>query len=175
MSGALVALRGHCVLRRGQDVPSFPRAPFLAAGILPTLRSGQVFLDEAEHFLHNRVASVARLRWCSGSSRNAVRLPSGTSVQLHRNPQFRQFPRETKERAPRVEFKNGRGTHDCRQESRSLPSKELADRQRSDDSELQMLSHLAARRIDAALSSSTSASGQLARVTFEPRSRTRGT
>jgi hypothetical protein len=27
------------------------------------------------------------LRWCSGSSRNAVRLPSGTSVQLHRNPQ----------------------------------------------------------------------------------------
>src|SRR5262245_31163864 len=26
------------------------------------------------------------LRWCSGSSRNTVRLPFGTSVQLHRNP-----------------------------------------------------------------------------------------
>jgi hypothetical protein len=25
--------------------------------------------------------------WCSGSSRNAVRLPFGTSVQLRRNPQ----------------------------------------------------------------------------------------
>src|ERR1051325_5619241 len=32
-------------------------------------------------------ASVATLRWCSGSSRNAVRLPSGKSVQLYRNPQ----------------------------------------------------------------------------------------
>ena len=40
MSGALVALRGHCVLRRGQDVPSFPRTPFLASCILPSLRSG---------------------------------------------------------------------------------------------------------------------------------------
>ena len=27
------------------------------------------------------------LRWCSGSSRNAVRHPSGASVQLRRNPQ----------------------------------------------------------------------------------------
>jgi integrase len=32
------------------------------------------------------------LRWCSGSSRNAVRLPSGTSVQLHRNPHFGESP-----------------------------------------------------------------------------------
>ena len=45
-------------------------------------------LDEAEQFLHNRVASVATLRWCSGSSRNAVRLPSGMSVQLRRNTQY---------------------------------------------------------------------------------------
>jgi hypothetical protein len=29
----------------------------------------------------------AALRWCLGSSRNAVRLPSGMRVQLHRNPQ----------------------------------------------------------------------------------------
>src|SRR5215831_17791737 len=48
-------------------------------------RSG-VSLDEAEHFLHNRDASVATLRWCSDSSRNAVRIPSGTCVQLRRNP-----------------------------------------------------------------------------------------
>ena len=58
MSGALVALRDFCVLRRGQDVPSFPRTPFLASGALPPLRSGQVSLDEAEHFLHNRDASA---------------------------------------------------------------------------------------------------------------------
>jgi hypothetical protein len=36
--------------------------PFAAIGALPPLRSGQVFLDEAEHFLHNRTASVATLR-----------------------------------------------------------------------------------------------------------------
>jgi hypothetical protein len=29
---------------------------------------GHVPLDEAEHFLHNRGASVATLGWCSGSS-----------------------------------------------------------------------------------------------------------
>jgi hypothetical protein len=38
-------------------------------------------------FQHNREASVATLRWCSGSSRNAVRLAFGTGVQLHWNPQ----------------------------------------------------------------------------------------
>jgi hypothetical protein len=31
-------------------------------------------------------ASVATLRWCSGSSRNAVRIHSGFSVRLRRNP-----------------------------------------------------------------------------------------
>ena len=30
-AGAPAALRGHCVLRWGQDVPSFPHAPFLTA------------------------------------------------------------------------------------------------------------------------------------------------
>jgi hypothetical protein len=43
-------------------VPSFPRTPFFAGSALPPLRSGQVFLDETEHFLHNRSASVATLR-----------------------------------------------------------------------------------------------------------------
>jgi hypothetical protein len=49
----------------GRAIP-FPRTPFLASGALPALRSGQVSLDEAEHFLHNRSAIVATLRWCSG-------------------------------------------------------------------------------------------------------------
>ena len=43
-------------------MPSFPRTPFFATGALPPLRSGQVFLDDAEHFRHNRSASVATLR-----------------------------------------------------------------------------------------------------------------
>src|SRR5579864_3668431 len=48
--------------------------PFPRSGSLPPLRFGQFFLDEAEHFLENRMASVAMLRGCSGSSRNVVRL-----------------------------------------------------------------------------------------------------
>ena len=60
----------------------FPRTPFSASGVLPSLRSGQVSLAEAEHFLRNRSASVATLRWCSGSSRNAVRLPFGMSISF---------------------------------------------------------------------------------------------
>src|SRR6184192_378637 len=61
--------------------------PFPRSGSLPPLRFGQFFLDEAEHFLH-RMASVATLRGCSGSSRNAGRLPFGNSVRLRRNPHF---------------------------------------------------------------------------------------
>jgi hypothetical protein len=80
---------GQCELRRGQDVPSFPRAPMLARGGFPSLRSGQVSLDEAKHFLHNRDASVAALRWCAGSSRNAVRNHPGFSVRLRRNLELR--------------------------------------------------------------------------------------
>ena len=68
-SGVLFALRGHCELRRGQGLRPFPRTSLSASGNLPALRSGQVSLDEAEHFLHNRAVRVATLRWCSGSSR----------------------------------------------------------------------------------------------------------
>ena len=50
------------MLRRGQGLRPFPRTPFSASGAVPPLRSGQVFLDEDEHFRHNRVASVATLR-----------------------------------------------------------------------------------------------------------------
>src|SRR5258708_2854463 len=45
-------------------------------------------LTKPNTFQHNREASVATLRWCSGSFRNAVRLPFGTGVQLRRNPQL---------------------------------------------------------------------------------------
>ncbi len=62
--------------------------PFPRSGSLPPLCFGQFFLDEAEHFLQNRMASVATLRGCSGSPRNAVRLPFGNSVRLRRNPHF---------------------------------------------------------------------------------------
>src|SRR5439155_13143204 len=55
-------------LRRRQGLSPLPRTPFSAGGVLPPLRSGEVSLDQAEHFLHNPVASAATLRWCSGSS-----------------------------------------------------------------------------------------------------------
>ena len=90
---ALIALRDRCVLRRGQDVPSFPRAPYLAPAPLPPLRSGQVFLDEAEHFLHNRSASVATLRKlfafgpeCRSRSLRNQRSPSPESPPLAAGP-----------------------------------------------------------------------------------------
>src|SRR5271165_1423961 len=46
----------------------------------------RLHLAKPNIFQHNREASVATHRWCSGSSRNAVRLPFGTGVQLRRNP-----------------------------------------------------------------------------------------
>ena len=55
---------GFCVLRRGK-----------ACRLSPHL------------FLRQWLRSSAALRWCSGSSRNTVRLPFGKSVQLHQNPQ----------------------------------------------------------------------------------------
>ncbi len=70
-------------------MPSFPRAPFLATRALPSLRSGEVSLDEAEHFLHNREASVATLRKlfafgpeCRSRSLRNQRSPSPESSQL---------------------------------------------------------------------------------------------
>jgi len=74
------------VLRRGQGLRPFPRTPFSATGALPPLRSGQFVLDEAEHFPAQSRCQRRSLRWCSGSSRNAVRLHFGNSVQLRRNP-----------------------------------------------------------------------------------------
>ena len=74
-------------LRRGKGPPPSPPPPPPPHKNPPSRRFGQVSLDEAEHFLHNRDASVATLRWCSGSSRNAVRNHPGFSVRLRRNPQ----------------------------------------------------------------------------------------
>ena len=50
------------MLRRGQGLSPFPRTPFSITGPLPSVRSGQVLLDEDEHLFHNRSASVAALR-----------------------------------------------------------------------------------------------------------------
>src|ERR1035437_8135839 len=79
--GALCAEAGQ------RAAAPFPAPLSSACGIFPPLCSGQISLDEAEHLLHNRVASVATLRWCSGSSRNSVRIPSEICVQPRRNPQ----------------------------------------------------------------------------------------
>src|SRR6202044_436161 len=89
----LIALRVSPALGGDKGWRPFPPTPFSASSILPSLRFGQVSLDEAEHFLHNRDASVATLRWCSGSSRNAVRIHPGFSVRLRRNPQLQRFDR----------------------------------------------------------------------------------
>jgi hypothetical protein len=81
--GALMALR--VTVCWGQGLPPFP-APLSPLTALFLRCAPDSFLDEAEHFLHNRDASVATLRWCSGSSGNAVWLPFGISVRLRRNP-----------------------------------------------------------------------------------------
>ena len=85
MSGALFALQRHCELRRGKACRLSPH-PFAASGSPLRFAPDRFPLTKANTFPHNRVASVATLRWCSGSSRNAVRLPFGKSVQLRRNP-----------------------------------------------------------------------------------------
>jgi hypothetical protein len=79
-SGALCA-------ERGQHVPFFPHALFHAPVLFLRCASDSFSVDEAEHLLQNRMASVAKLRGCSGSSRNAVRIPFGAGVRLRRNSQ----------------------------------------------------------------------------------------
>src|SRR2546427_1155508 len=50
----------------------FPAPLSPASAILPSLRSGTVSLDEAEHFLHNRLPAPLRSEWCSRSSRESA-------------------------------------------------------------------------------------------------------
>ena len=81
-------------LRRGQGLPPpFPASLSPLAASFLRCAPDRFHMTKPNTFQHNREASVATLRWCSGSSRNAVRLPSGTSVQLHRNPQKLRFLR----------------------------------------------------------------------------------
>lgn len=73
------------MLKRGPGCRTSRRTPFPACAIFPSLRSDRFPLTKPNTFPHNRGASDATLRWCSGSPRNTVRFPSGGSVQLHRN------------------------------------------------------------------------------------------
>jgi len=50
------------MLRRGKELRLFPRTPFSATGILPSLRSGQIPLDDSDQSWQHRSASVASLR-----------------------------------------------------------------------------------------------------------------
>ena len=64
------------------------RATPLSPRAAPYLRRApdKFLFTKPNTFPHNRVASVATLPWCLGSSRNAVRLSFGISVRLRRNP-----------------------------------------------------------------------------------------
>src|SRR5215469_956547 len=87
MSEALISAPGSLCAEVGQGLPPFPTplCPLAASGL--RFAPDGFLLTKPNTLPHNRVASVATLRWCSGSSRNAVRLPFGISVQLRRNPQ----------------------------------------------------------------------------------------
>jgi hypothetical protein len=73
----------------GQRVAA-PFPAFLSPLVALFLRCApdRFLLTKPNTFPHHPDASVATLRWCLGSSRNAVRLPFGKTVQLHRNPQI---------------------------------------------------------------------------------------
>jgi hypothetical protein len=79
-SGLLCAEAGT---RAAAPFPA-PLSP-LAASFL-RCASDRFHLTKPNTFLHNRVAGVATVRWCSGSTRNAVRIHPGFSIRLHRNP-----------------------------------------------------------------------------------------
>lgn len=76
---------------QGKGLRPFPRTPFLASGVLPSLRSGQIPLDHSDHLSHNQKASVASLQRLIGFLRNTDRLRGGITVRLQRNPQLREY------------------------------------------------------------------------------------
>src|SRR5579862_8531148 len=80
-SGSLCAEAGQ---RAAAPFPA-PLSPL--ATLILRCAPDRFLLTKPNTFPHNRVASVATLRWCSVSSQNSVRLPFGTSVQLRLNPQ----------------------------------------------------------------------------------------
>ena len=77
---------GSLCAEAGQGLPPFPAPLCPPAASFLRCAPDKFSLTKPNTFPHNREASVATLRWCSGSSRNTVRLPFGMSVQLHRNP-----------------------------------------------------------------------------------------
>jgi hypothetical protein len=72
-------------------------APFSASGALPPLRSGQVSLDEAEHFPAQSRSQRRYAPMVFGIIPECRSASFGTSVQLRRNPQ--QSTQETLEHA----------------------------------------------------------------------------
>jgi len=88
MEGQVFSTRNEsCFYRDKQGIKghaSFPCTPN-PRRTDPSAPLRTLSVDEAEHFRHNHLASVASLRRCSPSLRNAVRLPSGIGVHLHRN------------------------------------------------------------------------------------------
>src|SRR5712664_711110 len=89
LAGAIqsAARSGRFSIEAGTRVAApFPAPLSPLAALCLRCAPDKFLLTKPNTLQHNREASVATLRWCSGSSRNAVRLPSGTSVQLHRNP-----------------------------------------------------------------------------------------
>ena len=75
-SGSLCAEAGQ------RAAAPFPAPLSLLAAAILRFAPDRFLLTKPNAFPHNRVASVATLRWCSGSSRNAVRLPFGTAFSF---------------------------------------------------------------------------------------------
>ena len=93
--GALFALQVSPAL--GGDRPAaFPRAPFPACGVLPSLLSGQVSLDEAEHFTAQSSCQRRYAPMVFGIIPEHRSAFLRKSVQLHRNPHDR--PHSLKQR-----------------------------------------------------------------------------
>src|ERR1019366_8033779 len=66
----------------------FPLHPNPRPTCLRFAPDGTILLDDSEHLFHNHQTSVASLRLLFTFLPNAVRLPSGINVQLHRNTHF---------------------------------------------------------------------------------------
>ena len=73
-----------------KGLPPLSPAPPIPADP-PPLRSGQFRLTIPNTYSTITVPASLRSDCCSPSLRNAVRLPSGIDVHLHRNTQFRRL------------------------------------------------------------------------------------
>jgi hypothetical protein len=66
----------------------FPRTPFSASGALPPLRSGQVSLDEAEHFPAHSRSQRRYAPMMFGIIPECRSESFGTGIQLGWNPHY---------------------------------------------------------------------------------------